>query len=104
MSKHTPGPWTAQKVDSQEWEINAPEGDPLLGYSSWRCFAKVYGRDDDRAKGRVRAEQNARLIAAAPDMLDMLKVCHSALEYVGPWETPIGLIERVEELIQKVEK
>lgn len=46
---------------------------------------------------------NARLIAAAPELLDMLKKCLDALEYVGPWETPVGLIERVQEVITKAE-
>ena len=55
-------------------------------------------------KGRqAERERICARYKLAEDMLDMLKVCHSALEYVGPWETPVGLIERVEELIQKVE-
>jgi len=90
MSKHTPGPWS---------------------YSIDRNYVRIYlhglGRIDeihggDSLRGYC-GEANARLIAAAPDMLDMLKKCLDALEYVGPWETPVGLIERVQVLIDKAE-
>lgn len=98
MSKHTPGPWAIRRHWSNEdaFEIYPDRGDP--GYGEWASIVEIgdYCYEDE-------AEANARLIAAAPDMLDMLKVCHSALEYVGPWETPVGLIERVRDLIQKVE-
>lgn len=50
MTKHTPGPWTADGEDS-DWEIN------FNGIS----IAEVYD------------EADARLIAAAPDMLAALE-------------------------------
>lgn len=103
MSKHTPGPWQARRVDNQEWQIDAPHGDRSLGYSTWRGLVTVYGSDDMPREGRLLAEANANLIAAAPEMLDTLKKCLDALVYVGPWETPVGLIERVQWLIDKAE-
>ena len=63
------------------------------------AIADAYRQGQQAERERICARYKL-----AEDMLDMLKVCHSALEYVGPWETPVGLIERVEELIQKVEK
>lgn len=67
MSKYTPGPWIARRVDSQEWHIDAPNGDPTLGHVKWSGLA-VYGCDDFRQGGDIVAEANARLIAAAPRM------------------------------------
>lgn len=103
MYKATPGPWTPRRVDNQEWEIDALDGDRTLAHSSWIGLASVYGSDDMPREGRLLAEANANLIAAAPDMLDMLKKCLDALVYAGPWETPVGLIEKVQGLIDKAE-
>lgn len=103
MSNHTPGPWQARKVDNQEWQIDAPHGDRSLGYSTWSCLASVYGSDDKPREGRIVAEANAHLIAAAPDMLKMLKKCYDALEHVGVWDLPEGLRIRVLDLIAKAE-
>ena len=46
---------------------------------------------------------NLNLIAAAPEMLDMLKKCYDALEHVGVWDLPEGLLIRVLDLIAKAE-
>ena len=89
MSKHTPGPW---KVGTPP-----PNGEQTIGTLGGLMVAVA------TTGAGIQTETNARLIAAAPDMLDMLKECHDALEYVGSWETPVGLIERVRDLIQKVE-
>lgn len=63
MSKHTPGPWTLVKVPaSRTWEIHAP---------TWRDLADVFGNaaSDLHEEGSA----NARLIAAAPELLEALK-------------------------------
>ena len=86
MSRHTPGPWIIRETATHISVIGA--NNETIFHDDKRCPAVI---------------EDARLIAAAPDILDMLKECHSALEYVGPWETPVGLIERVRDLIQKVE-
>jgi len=56
-SKHTPGPWRTNLVD-----------DTLIESGGW-CVAKAYGDYDTDFE---RMEANARLIAAAPDMLAAL--------------------------------
>lgn len=70
---HTPGPWVARRQSSQVWHIDAPKGDPTIGYSEWKELASVYGSDDYRQQGELVAEANARLIAEAPAMLEALK-------------------------------
>lgn len=98
MSKHTTGPWKIRPhwANEDAFEVYPDNGNP--GYGEWAAIVEV---GDDCYEGE--AEANARLIAAAPQMLDMLKKCLEALEYVGPWETPVGLIERVQGLIDKAE-
>jgi hypothetical protein len=60
-SKHTPGPWRIARYNHEdeearlEMDCNHPDG--------WRWSGWI----------GVRTEANARLIAAAPDMLDALK-------------------------------
>ena len=51
MSGHTPGPWTIRKIFNRHWEI-------LNSAGYWI--------------GRARGEENAHLIAAAPDLLAAL--------------------------------
>ncbi len=70
MSAHTFGPWVARRVDQQEWEIDAPKGDQTIGYSSWCGLVSVYGCNDFPDAGGAVAEANARLIAAAPELLE----------------------------------
>lgn len=64
MSKHTPGPW---KIDRRRsWsEVRDPEGYVLAEVGAINCDAST-------------AKANARLITAAPDMLDALYQLHAA--------------------------
>lgn len=64
MSKHTAGPWT-----NEEGDITGIENDPENG-----CVGKV---DVAHVYMRVvpgRSEANARLIAAAPELLEALRI------------------------------
>jgi hypothetical protein len=57
MSKHTPGPWVIKEIDRDEG-VRVSFG--LVG-----CGCRVYGMPE--------GEANARLIAAAPDLLAALE-------------------------------
>ena len=57
MSKHTPGPWVIKEIDRNEG-VRISCG--LVG-----CGCRVYGMPE--------GEANARLIAAAPDLLAALE-------------------------------
>ncbi len=62
MSKHTPRPWT--------W-TNEPSD-----ACCWDHHVETVGSQEDREDiADVNGEANARLIAAAPDMLEALKDC-----------------------------
>ena len=70
-TKHTAGPWTAlQRGDdcgkwSRRWWIQGPSDAACAGV---RNVAEVYD-----LKSAERQAANARLIAAAPDLLNMLQ-------------------------------
>ncbi len=67
-SKHTPGPWSSG-------EMNSSVGLPFAPVIANTLIAKVYStafKDDEQAVA------NAKLMAAAPDMLDALKKIEDA--------------------------
>ncbi len=73
MSEHTPGPWTISTKDPFEYAINAINGDPDIHSGSWDELATVYGAEDEGTLGKLKGQANARLIAAAPELLEIVK-------------------------------
>jgi len=67
MSPHSPGPWKAVQFDrwphdgGKEWTIETQDG------------AGVLAVDNSGDNLCINTEANARLIAAAPQMLDLLR-------------------------------
>ena len=95
---HTPGPWKARKIDDQCWAIDS-NGDPNIGHESWTDMVIVHGCDDEPDQGSVVSEANARLIAAAPELLE---ACQTFAEWLRresadtsekPWRTKRGTPE-----------
>jgi hypothetical protein len=83
--EHTKGPWT---VDISRW-ITADGGVYVA-----RTVDTDHDKPHDRAIGRIvipdieTAEANARLIAAAPDLLAALKVCQVRIFMLEGSENP----------------
>ena len=89
MSKHTPGPW--------QHSVRLSASENHRGFSIWTAdgwaLADVQPADEDGTEG----EANARLIAAAPDLLEALKRMASIIDKMGdmpdgfihpsPWQT-----------------
>lgn len=69
MSGHTPGPWTVDQRAGNSLSIDGPEG---------REIASVYDEDIDDVTPQQEAD--ARLMAAAPDLLD---ACDRALGLIA---------------------
>lgn len=68
MSKHTPGPWY---VVDRNWELStvfSSSGDEIA-----RCLIAPEADDDIGEKFERIKEANARLIAAAPELLEVLQ-------------------------------
>lgn len=103
---HTPGPWL---VNGEVREVGGADGtkhmlycaDIVLGSRSeggWRGYIASIQSCDHLGNGitREEAESNARLIAAAPDLLKALE------ELRGRCEGEVcdgGLLDRVDEII-----
>ncbi len=93
MSKHTPGPWDAW-IRKSKFGITGPaaadcmnaiiafKDDPYCVGGSAIQIASESREAPAIAFGdnKETAEANARLIAAAPDMLEALKQCKQALD------------------------
>jgi hypothetical protein len=73
-TKHTPGPWRVGK----QWSVVA---DSEIGTHSDQQNREYYG--GALVCESVRTEANARLIAAAPELLEALKEAVCALEVCG---------------------
>lgn len=82
-AKHTPGPWHVDAVHSEALHevcmTNPPpkEGNPVV-------LASVeYDQDRGTCPTLREANANARLIAAAPDLL---AACQAAMAFVSTWQ------------------
>ena len=105
MSSFTPGPWKAEIYnDTLIWVIHAPnqrrKGKDTL-------IARMYGRD-------VKQAANARLIAASPELLelvrDMLPEEREVYEHTLKCDTPDEaepykeIIDRADALLRRIEE
>ena len=63
--KHTPGPWTMHPRFDDGAEVRA-----LLAPVAWCGVATTVGSSGDQSIDAAEARANARLIAAAPDLLE----------------------------------
>ena len=78
MAEHTPGPWTLDRADEEQWEIHAETA------HAWKYIATVKANDEGSTQVSVaEAEANARLIAASPDLLAALEWALQAWDAIG---------------------
>ena len=87
MSGHTPGPWLATQ--------------PAKPTHAGACISILSADDDTEIIARIyvadeKAQANATLIAAAPDLLETLKSIHACY---GLGSTPEKFCEHVHDLI-----
>ena len=88
MSAHTPGPW-----------IYAIPGDSFVASDSGLICRRPAVSGGGSAPSNWEA--NARLIAAAPDLLEALKACDEAMAYMSEYDIPITLPAQVRAAIAK---
>jgi hypothetical protein len=84
--KHTPGPWTVREVSHS----NVP---------GQRAFAIDFNEDQEQVVDWVYEEADAKLIAAAPELLAFAMHVHKCILSNGEY-APIS-IEHVSEVIAK---
>lgn len=80
-----------QLIVSDEGNVHAQ-----IVYESWRQFPSTNFKETQEA--------NARLIAAAPELLERLKDARTLLLHRGVEVTAGGIIERIDRVIAKAEK
>jgi hypothetical protein len=111
MSKHTPGPWE-QIIDGDMVGAMNPYGHGMMNIADIRGWGHLTGTGACRLSEKdaiAIQEANARLIASAPELLDVLKDLlydldtvdsHALNETVLPiWED----IDRAKAIIAKAE-
>lgn len=93
---HTPGPWRLKRdANREEYSVNVPPKDPgAVGYLQ---IASLNFGFDEPFESQQHA--NARLIAAAPDLLAALKKIVSD----GDYTAPEGMKRIAQEAIDKAE-
>jgi hypothetical protein len=94
VSKHTPGPWVIRTAATYRSQIEAING---------KGRADVVARITTPKGGAEASDANARLIAAAPDMLEALEAIapmlpHGAVDNDPQWA---GAINAVRNAIKK---
>jgi len=98
MSKHTPGPWHF-RVDPIH------QGQYFIRVQSYG-FAPLATVRGDKRSTLKDSEANARLIAAAPDLLEALKMAVSALErsdYIQMDGDSFDVVDEARAVIAKAE-
>ena len=78
-AKHTPGPW---RIDSKDDSHVVAGHGPATMSVAVASFSGVSPDDEDKA--------NARLIAAAPDLLEALEELENVLHHAGPCQCCTG--------------
>lgn len=64
-AKHTPGPWVVRTIDQSLATVETQDGRYIIGNAGQL-------RADDWRTDHIERKANARLIAAAPELLDAL--------------------------------
>ena len=76
-AKHTPGPWNVAEIQREDWRSSICADDCEIG-----C---AYHRNDDPVNADEETYANARLIAAAPELL---AVCKQTWHYIHSRQRP----------------
>lgn len=98
MSNHTPGPWSVVEHDHAICVQTEAQNKTKYGASR---YAAIGGFDRSDPAQLAEARANARLIAAAPEMLEALQLCRWHM-YEHASNTPDNAFEKLCAAIAKV--
>ena len=97
MNKHTPGPWrTIESTDKTMRTVVGPDF-PGQGYIADVNLCRTNDAQD------VDGEANARLIAAAPELLQLVKDMREAFYVKGTRKALLAVMERSKSVMEKAE-
>jgi len=97
MSKHTPGPWKV--AGGPSWEETEACYHIVDSKKGW--VAQLWNKYEEDFKSREESKANARLIAAAPEMLEALEKVKEYIEHSMNYGILAGVPEFVESAIKK---
>lgn len=95
-AKHTPGPWSIQEYSNfSGWSVSAPVRGCIAErwYPTSDAVERIYPKDEMAA--------NARLIAAAPEMLEALR--RMAARFLCTHPDDVAIAEQARAAIAKAE-
>lgn len=90
LRQHTPGPWA---VGSGERSLRTIECTTPRGLK--KAIAQVGGYGGDSR------EANARLMAAAPELLSALQELRECSDHWSEYDVPLGIVSRIDAAIEK---
>jgi len=89
MSEYTPGPWTPGLCGAAlNVQIKSDDGNTV---------AAIFSTN----KNYRNQNANALLIAAAPDMLEVLQELDECASYWSQYDVPVGIHDRIKSAITK---
>lgn len=91
MKLHTPGPW--DRIIADGYTVRHPQV-----YSDAGPVANATWLGDGRID---ELNANARLIAAAPELLAVLQELAESAEYWSEYDVPVGIVDRINDAIAK---
>ena len=108
MSKHTPGPWEVINSTGVFSALGADSGDGTPadindGWNICDCSVGATAVDGEYVElGFDVQKANARLVAAAPDLLDTLVMLRDTLPHVGlQLATRVEMLRRIDAAIAR---
>lgn len=84
-TQHTPGPWRYDYELDYCGEIIASNGTSICSFTD------------------EPSTNDARLIAAAPDLLAVLQELEESVDYWSEYDVPLGIVDRIRAAIAKAE-
>lgn len=101
---HTPGPW---KVHDRRPIRACIHVSDQRGYDIASCYTAPSDNSDPDAEGIYRNDPermaNASLIAAAPDLLAVVRELEESAGYWSEYDVPLGIVDRIRAAIAKAE-
>ena len=96
-TKHTPGPWKAGTLERGRFVVSAPRSNGRA-----ICVMRNTQEQDPEHERNLEADANARLIAAAPDLLNALNDAYECLsDHSGFLQSTTAI--KIRAVIAKVE-